>query len=466
MKPLEQTAVALTGTLPPAEPAEIRVAYIYAMAAIAAMGGFLFGYDLDIMVGAILFLQRDFRLTPVQVGFAVSCATIGCVVGPLVGGSVADWLGRKKTLVATALIFVVGTVGTVFPQSISQFNAFRIIGGVGVGLASVTSPMYIAEMAPSRLRGRLVTVNQLAIVIGALTSIIVAYGLSGSGNWRAMFASELIPVVLFFVGLSFAPESPRWLFEKKRVEEARGVLQKIYPSAAAVERELDLMRQTGHEETGRFAELLRPGIRKALLIAVVLAIAQQMTGASPLLFYMPMIFQQAGFHSASAAIFQTVVLNVWNVFCTLLAMWLVDKLGRRPLLLIGTSGMAVSLTLMGFFFARHATGEFVVAVMMLCVGFYIVSLAPLAWLIMSEIFPTRLRGKAMGAATIFLWLSTFASAQAVPSLSALMERNFHSIAGIFWIFAAVCVATMLFCWRMVPETKGRSLEEIGQSWTS
>jgi len=211
--------------------------------------------------------------------------------------------------------------------------------------------------------------------------------------------------------------------------------------------------------------LLRPGIRRALLIAVVLAVMQQMTGASPLTFYLPIIFQQAGFRSASDAIFQTVLLNVWDVFCTILAMWLVDKLGRRPLLLIGTSGMAVSLILIGFLFARHATGEFVVVVMMLCIGFYIVSLAPLAWLIMSEIFPTHLRGKAMGVATIFLWLATFVSAQAVPSVSSYMDRNFGSIAGLFWLFAVICAGTLLCGWYMVPETKGRSLEEIGASWS-
>jgi MFS family permease len=232
-----------------------------------------------------------------------------------------------------------------------------------------------------------------------------------------------------------------------------------------VEQELKLMLQTGQEEVGTFAELLRPGIRKALLIAAALAVFQQMTGASPLTFYLPIIFQQAGFAKASDAIFQTVLLNVWDVFCTLLAMWLVERLGRRPLLLIGITGMACSLTLVGFFFARHATGDVVVAVMMLCIGFYIISLAPLAWLIMSEIFPTRLRGKAMGVASIVLWSATFVGAQILPSLSDFMQKHFHSIAGVFWSFAAVCVIALVFCWQMVPETKGRTLEEIGESWT-
>src|ERR1039457_4715726 len=279
-----------------------------------------------------------------------------------------------------------------------------------------------------------------------------------------MFGYELVPVVLFFIGLAFVPESPRWLFEKKRIDEARNVLGKIYRSTSGIEQELQIMHQTDDAEPGTFAELLRPGIRKALLIAAALAIFQQMTGASPLTFYMPIIFQQAGFKNASDAIFQTVVLNVWDVFCTLLAMWLVERLGSRPLLLIGISGMGTSLTLMGFFFARHATGEFVVVVMMLCIGFYIISLAPLAWLIMSEIFPTRLRGKAMGVASIFLWASVFVSTQLVPSLSAFMDHHFHSIAGVFWVFAVVCVVALIFSWYMVPETKGRTLEEIGQSW--
>jgi MFS family permease len=232
-----------------------------------------------------------------------------------------------------------------------------------------------------------------------------------------------------------------------------------------VEQELEVMLQTGLEEVGTFAELLRPGIRKALLIAAALAVFQQMTGASPLTFYLPIIFQQAGFKSASDAIFQTVLLNVWDVFCTLLAMWLVERLGRRPLLLIGISGMGSSLILVGFFFARHVTGEFVVAIMMLCIGFYIISLAPLAWLIMSEIFPTRLRGKAMGVASIFLWAATFVGTQILPVLSDFMQKSFHSIAGVFWSFAVVCMIALIFCWYMVPETKGRSLEEIGRSWT-
>ena len=280
-----------------------------------------------------------------------------------------------------------------------------------------------------------------------------------------MFACELVPVMLFFVGLSFVPESPRWLFEKKRIDEARQVLAKIYRSAAGVDLELQIMRQGEDEEAGTFIELLRPGIRTALFIAAALAIFQQMTGASPLTFYLPIIFQQAGFNNPSDAILQTVLLNVWDVFCTLLAMWLVERLGRRPLLLIGVSGMAVSLALTGYFFARHATGEFVVVVMMVCIGFYIISLAPLTWLIMSEIFPTRLRSKAMGVASIVLWSATFAGAQIVPSLSAYMQNRFNSIAGVFWVFAAVCVVALVFSWYMVPETKGRTLEEIGQSWT-
>jgi sugar porter (SP) family MFS transporter len=456
--------IALDSVLPQ-ESGEINGAYVYLISAVAAMGGFLFGYDLDVIVGAIIFLQKQFVLNAVQTGFAVSCASIGCVLGPLVGGPAADWLGRKKTLLVTALIFGVGTVGTIFPRTISEFDFFRVIGGIGIGLASVTSPMYIAEIAPARLRGRLVTVNQLAIVVGALSSIIVSYFLSHSGNWRAMFAYELVPVFLLFIGLAFVPESPRWLFEKQRIAEARQVLGKIYKSASGVEQEIEIMLKAGREEVGTFAELLRPGIRKALLIAAALAVFQQMTGASPLTFYLPIIFQQAGFSKASDAIFQTVLLNVWDVFCTLLAMWLVERLGRRPLLLIGISGMGASLILVGFFFAHHMQGEIVVAVMMLCIGFYIISLAPLAWLIMSEIFPTRLRGKAMAVASIFLWGSTFVGTQILPVLSDFMQQHFNSTAGVFWTFAGVCAIALVFCFYMVPETKGRSLEEIGESWT-
>lgn len=443
----------------------VRTGYLYRIALIATMGGFIFGYDLDIIIGALLFVRREFHFNPVQLGLAVSSAAFGCILGPLLGGSVSDWLGRKKTLAITALIFAVGTVGTIVPHNAAEFDCARFIGGLGVGLASVVSPMYISEIAPSHLRGRLVTVNQLAIMVGALLSIVVAYCLSFSASWRMMFASELLPVAAFLIGLTVMPESPRWLVCRDRLGEARDVLRRIYDPASA-ECELRLIRASIGETRDRIRELFAPGLRRALLIGIALAVLQQFTGVSPVISYMPIIFEQAGFRNPSAAILQTVIVMTWSFLWTLVAFWLVDRAGRRPLLLTGTLGMGAGMFLMGLSFELKFAGIWVVAIMMLSMAFYVTSLAPLTWLIMSEIFPTRLRGRAMALSSAFLWSANFASTQTLPSLSAFMQSRVGSISGVFWLFALVCAGAFLFAWRWVPETKGRSLEEIGQSWQS
>jgi len=438
--------------------------YVYLVSIVAAVGGFLFGYDLSIVSGAVIFLRKEFNLTPNEVGFAVSSAVIGCLLGPfIVGGGLSDWLGRKKVLLVTAVIFGVSALGTAIPRNMTEFNFFRILGGVGVGVASVISPMYISEIAPARLRGRLVTVNQLAIVTGSLASIIVSYFLSFSESWRWMFASECIPVLLLLAGLAFVPESPRWLVEKNRHSKALGILTRI-DGAANAEQEMQEITASLQEGSGTFSELFQPGMRMALLIAVVLAVLQQFTGVSPLLFYTPIIFQKAGFERASDAILQSIIVNVWNLACTVIAFWLVDRLGRRALLITGCSGMALGLSLMGVFFHYDVKGFSIVLVMFLCVGSYVISLAPLAWLIMSEIFPTRIRGRAMAIASFALWMAAFIGAQSFPPLLSYVEGSFGTAAGVFWIYAAVCVFAVVFGWLMVPETKGKSLEEIGRSW--
>jgi len=443
----------------------VRTGYVYRIALIATMGGFIFGYDLDIIIGALLFVRREFHFTPMQLGLAVSSAAFGCILGPLLGGSISDWLGRRRTLAVTALVFALGTIATVVAQNTAEFDVARFVGGLGVGLASVVSPMYISEIAPSHLRGRLVTVNQLAIMVGALFSIVVAYFLSFSASWRMMFATELLPVALFLIGLTVMPESPRWLVYQQRLKEAEEVLRRIYDSAGA-ERELDLIHASIGEARVRMRELFAPGLRRALLIGVTLALLQQFTGVSPVISYMPIIFEQAGFRSPSTAILQTVIVMAWSFLCTLVAFWLVDRAGRRPLLLTGTLGMGTGMLLMGLSFELKLPGISVVAIMMLSMAFYVTSLAPLTWLIMSEIFPTRLRGRAMAFSSAFLWLANFASTQTLPSLSAFMQNRFRSIAGVFWLFAIICAGAFFFTWRFVPETKGRSLEEIGQSWES
>jgi len=437
--------------------------YVFRVAAVAALGGFLFGYDISIISGALIFLKKEFGLSPYQEGFAVSSAAIGCILGPIVAVALSDAIGRRRTLVVAALLLGVSAIGTALPRNMTEFNLFRILGGVGVGLASVVSPMYIAEMAPARLRGRLVSVNQLALVTGLFIAIVVSYALSFSGSWRWMMGSTAIPAAFWLLGLTILPESPRWLAAKGRDAEARAFLERSEGPGGA-EKAMAEIRQSISEETGGIWELFQPGIRLALLVAVMLAILQQMTGVSILLVYAPTIFKAAGFTAASDAIWQAIPLNVWNIVCTATAFWLVDRLGRRPLLLAGSAGMAVGLVIMGLCFHFKWSGYPVVAVMFLCVGAYVSSLAPLAWLIMSEIFPTRIRGKAMSIAGVALWLAFFTGSQIFPPLTSYFETRYGSPAGVFWLFAAVCVFSFAFCWRLVPETKGRTLEEIAASW--
>ncbi|MSU35975.1 MAG: MFS transporter [Pedosphaera sp.] len=439
-------------------------AYAFRIAIVAALGGFLFGYDISIISGALIFLNTEFKLDAYQQGFAVSSAAIGCIAGPLVAVGLSDTIGRRRTLMAAALLLGVSAIGTALPQNMLQLNLFRIVGGIGVGLASVVSPMYIAEMAPARLRGRLVSVNQLAIVIGLFVASVVSYALSFSGSWRWMFASTAVPVVFWLLGLTLLPESPRWLVAEGREPEALRLLAKSEGSAQSGAA-MNEIKTSIAEETGGLTELFQPGLRSALLVAVMLAILQQMTGVSILLVYAPTIFKSAGFATASDAIWQAIPLGLWNILCTAVAFWLVDRLGRRPLLLIGTTGMALGLIIMGFCFHFGWSGYPVVLVMFLCVGAYVSSLAPLAWLIMSEIFPTRIRGRAMSIAGVALWISFFLGSQIFPPLVSFFETKYGSPAGVFWLFAAVCVFAFWFSWRLVPETKGRTLEAIAASWT-
>jgi sugar porter (SP) family MFS transporter len=438
-------------------------ARLYFLALVAALGGFLFGYDLSIISGAILFIKSQFHLTPVEMGFAMSSASIGCLFGPLAGSTLADRYGRRKTLAFAAVLFGIGSLGTVWPRDMLTFNLFRMLGGVGVGVASVISPMYITEIAPSRMRGRLVTVNQLAIVIGSLISIIISYLLSFSGSWRWMLGSECFPVAAFLLGLALVPESPRWLVQKGREQEALAILKQLddVDHANSEFRNILAFRS---ERQGRFVDLLRPGMRMALLVAIMLALFQQITGVSTLILYNPMIFQKAGFTRASDALLQSVIVATWNVLCTLAAFSLVDRLGRRPLLLTGTIGMSLSLLTMGILFHRNTGGIAILIVMMLAVGSYVISLAPLAWLMMSELFPTELRGRAMAIASAVLWGATFIANQMFPPMIAALEHRLGNTAGVFWLFSLITFVAVLFCWKFVPETKGRSLEEISRLW--
>jgi MFS transporter, SP family, arabinose:H+ symporter len=443
-----------------------RRIYVYLIATVAAVGGLLMGYHLVVIGGALIFLAKEFALGPAAVGFTASSTAIGCLIGPPIAGTLGDRFGRKRTLALAGLLFAVAALGGMSSTNLIMFNSYRILGGMGVGMVSVVSPMYIAEVSPSRIRGSLVTLFQMAVVIGGFLSVIVCYGFSLTGNWKWMVGAQVIPAALFLLGMILVPESPLWLLAKGRPTEATQILTRINGSRLAEQETRAItLRMSSRVEEGGWGELFRPNIRSSLFVAIALGLFQQWTGAGTLFLYAPIILQKAGFHKAQDALMQTVILNAWNFGFTLIAFWLVDRVGRRPLLLFGTAGMAIGFILMGVIFKLSLSGWYVLLIMIACVGTYAVSLGPLPWLIMSETFPTRLRGRAMAVGSCSVWIALFTANQAFPPLAAHLEKRFGTAAGVFWIFSAVCMAAFVFAWRMVPETRGKSLEELARFGT-
>ena len=437
--------------------------YVYAISLVAAVGGFLFGYDLSIMSGAIIFLRDHFHLGPVGFGLAASCAVIGCIFGPISGLWLADAIGRKKTMAIASLCFMISAIGSAMAQTMVDFVIWRALGGVGVGLAMVISPMYIAEISPPRLRGRLVTVNQLAIVIGINLSIVVAYFLSFGGHWRWMFATEVVPIVALMSGLCFAPRSPRWLAAKSLDDEALGVLTKINGIGRA-QTELQEIKEELTEEVGTFKELFQPGVRMALLIGVILMIFQQINGVNMLILYTPTILIEAGISTPSDALLNALYVNVCILLSTIIAFWLVGRFPRRYIIMGGVTAMALGHVLMGFAFMFKLPPMMMLVIMFLSTSAFTLTLAPLAWVILSEIFPNRIRGKAMSIVCVFLFTASFLCLQIFPILTNWFDKTFGNPGGAYWIFASICMGCVLFTWRVIPETKGLSLEQIGKFW--
>jgi len=442
------------------------VGYVYLLAFVAALGGLLFGYDTAVISGAIGYLSERFSLNEIWTGWAAASALVGCVAGAAVAGTLSDRIGRKRVLLLAAVLFVLSAVGSAFPRNLAEFVAARILGGLGVGAASMLSPLYIAEVAPARIRGRLVSLNQLAIVFGMLVVYFVNAWIASQGDtawnvdrgWRWMFGSETLPAAIFFVLLFAVPESPRWLTKQGREDEAAAILTRVSgPEGARVQ--MDEIRTAIAEESGSLGQLLQPGIRVALLIAVVLAVLQQITGINCVLYYAPEIFKSTGL-AANQAINDTVIVGAVNMAFTLVAIWVVDRLGRKPLLLIASAGMGLSLTALGgAFYFESLEGPWVLLCTLAYVASFAVAMGPVVWVVLSEIFPTRIRGRAMSIATVSLWIACFAVSQTFP----WMLKTFRG-ATTFWIYASICAVAFLFVWLFVPETKGKTLEEIERSW--
>jgi SP family arabinose:H+ symporter-like MFS transporter len=440
--------------------------YLYGAVLVACTCGFIFGFASFVISGVIIFLTKEFTLTPSEVGFAIGSMMIGSLFGSMIAGAISDYLGRKKAMILAALLWGASALGTALAQSMTQIYLFRICGGVGIAIAMLVSPIYIAEISPARLRGRLSTANQFIIISGALLAFIICYAFSFSGSWRWPLALGLIPALLLLIGLLFAPESPRWLVERKRWEEALTILTKINGPVEAEISLKDIMASQSAEGGGSFAELFRPGIRTALIVGIGIAAFQQLTGAGMVAFYAPVIFQKAGITSTSAAIGLSGFVFVSNLFCVSLAYVLVDRVGRRPLLLWGSIGMGFGLVLLTLILNYNWPAYWAVVAVVLIQAICNVSWGPLGWVVLGEIFPTHVRAKAMAVATFFLWITMFASVQFVPSLVAYFTAKYGSGGPTFLIFAVVCIFAYIFVWRMLPETKGKTLEEIAASWSA
>ena len=454
--------------------AQINLGYIWLISSVAAMGGLLFGWDWVVIGGAKPFFQRYFELTSeAQIGWANSCALIGCLFGSLAAGALSDKLGRKRLLILAAVIFAVTSVGNALAHNFSVFIAWRMLGGVAIGLASSLSPMYISEVAPAQMRGKLVAINQLTIVVGVLAAQLINWWLVrnlpagatdefiktswfGQSGWRWMFGLTAAPSVLFFIGMFLVPESPRWLAKNGRAEEARAILKKIGGEAYAAAATVEIKSTLASEEIQhvRFRDLLEPKMRKVLVLGVGLAVFQQWCGINSIFNYAEEIFRAAGYDIS------TVLKNIaWtgsvNLLFTFVALGTVDRAGRRPLMLLGAAGLAVIYTVMGFCYAQHVQGLPVLLLVLAAIGCYAMSLAPVTWVVISEIFPNRIRGAAMSVAVSALWIACFLLTYTFPILNAKLGP-----AGTFWLYAAICVAGFLFIFAKLPETKGKTLEQI------
>jgi sugar porter (SP) family MFS transporter len=431
---------------------------IYLPALVAAMGGLLFGFDTAVINGAIVFLKRQFSLSASQTELAASSILVGCALGTCVAGLLSDRFGRKRLLIVAAALFAVSSIGASVPVTLAQFVAARLVGGLAIGIASMVSPLYIAEISPSKIRGRLVALNQLALVFGILLAFSVNYTLAGlcADNWRWMFASAAVPSFLFLFTLLAVPESPRWLVQKGRTDDARTVLTK-FMNPLESKTEFDRIFVAVRQESG---SVWAPGLRKPLVIAVALAVFQQITGINTIMYYGSLIFlEQIPKQSDASALLANIVVGAVNLVGTIFALAIVDRLGRRPLLLATFSGMALSLVLLALSIHFHLAPALSLLFVLAYVACFAIGVGPTVWIVMAEIFPTKVRGRAMSIATTSLWLACLLSTSTFLTLVKVL-----SISGAFLLYAAISIAAALFVVWAVPETKQRSLEEIEAFW--
>ena len=432
--------------------------YLLLVCLVGAAGGFLFGFDTSVISGVIEYISspKVYDLNEISKGWTVSCIIIGCMIGCIVAGPLSSRFGRKKTLILTALIFLVSSLGCALTSHYFTFVTYRIIAGVAVGAASMLAPIYIAELSPPKHRGKLVSLNLFAIFLGqssAFYSNFFLRNVGGDNNWRWMLAVMAVPSFLLFVFLLFVPESPRWLAEKNQNASAMDILTRIN-GAAEAGREFDEIRETIKATKGRFAELFRPGMIKILIIGILLAVFQQVTGINVVMYYAPAIFKSAGFGNDSAFL-QTALMGMVNLTFAVVSMFFVDRLGRKPLMIVGSIGMSVAMILLAVtFISGHAKGYFVLVCIMGYLPAFGFSLGPVVWVLIAEIFPNRLRSYAVAISTFMLWAANFIVTLSFPYLLNILKG------WSFVIYGSMCVLCLFFVLACLEETKGKTLEEI------
>lgn len=452
--------------------------YLIVISVIASLGGLLFGFDIAVVSGVLPLVQNQFSLSPAQEGWFVSSALVGCIVGVAFSGELGDRFGRKKMLVAAAVLFFLSAIGCTFFYEISSIIISRMVGGVGIGVASIIVPLYISEIAPAAIRGRLVTGYQLAITIGILFAYLTNAGLmnyahSSRGEasagvlhwlyvdqvWRGMFSIFLIPSLLFLVGLLLVPESPRWLILKGDVLPAIDTLIKISGSTASAHTEAEAIKKRSENKQAAYRELLAPGMRKALILGLLLPLLSQLSGINAIIYYGPTILQDAGI-PVSESLSSQILFGAGIVLFTFIAIWKVDHLGRRKLYLFGSAGATIALFLTGWcFYTGNTSGVWLFLCVLLFLASFAFSIGPLKFVIAAEIFPNKIRGRAMALSIMVMWISDTIVGQITP----IALRSWGT-AITFWMFAGFCLIGFIAVAKLLPETKGRSLEQIEDFW--
>ena len=457
-----------------------NIGYVIFLSVVAALGGFLFGYDTAVISGTVSQVSTQFSLTSLQSGWYVGCALVGSIIGVLFAGTLSDRFGRKRTMILSAILFTLSAVGCAISSSLDQLVLYRIVGGIGIGIVSIVCPLYISEVSPASHRGRMVSLYQLAVTVGFLGAYLMNYSLLnfsvgfssnnalfqkifGTEVWRGMLGAETVPALMFFLIIFLIPESPRWLLVKNLESKAISIFSKIYNDTSVIAHQINETKSMlQSERKSDWKILLTPGIFRAVIIGVAIAMLGQFMGVNAVLYYGPSIFETSGLSSGDSLFYQSLI-GMVNMGTSVLALLIIDKIGRKKLVYVGVSGMIISLLLIGFYFmmgeSLGLSSIFLLVCFLLYIFFTAGSISAVIFVFLSEMYPTQIRGTAMSIAGLSLWVGTYLIGQLTPWMLGTLTP-----AGTFFLFAFMCFPYMLIVWKLMPETAGKSLEDIERYW--